>query len=245
MNDKHKFDASMLLHGEEIRYHVVRTNRKTISISVDKEAKIVIRTPLHMKAKQIQKLAIENQEQIFRVYNKALLKKNKKPIILMKEVKSIPFYGKERLVYIQSTDTREHIVDDGVCIEIFIKSNEVGAFERAGVLLENWYRKRGKDVFHKSAEMYAKLMNTSYQKITIKDQKTRWGSCSNHKNLNFNWRLLMMPKEVLDYVVVHELAHTLEMNHSKNFWLHVEEIIPDYKKYRKFLKEETSIYRIE
>lgn len=84
---------------------------------------------------------------------------------------------------------------------------------------------------------YASLMNVQYGRITIRSQKTRWGSCSSIGNLNFNCLLMMLPDEVVDYVVVHELCHLIEMNHSKDFWSQVEYIMPDYKKHKKWLKE--------
>lgn len=84
---------------------------------------------------------------------------------------------------------------------------------------------------------YARLIGVAYGRISIRKQKSRWGSCSREGNLNFNCLLLMAPPEVLDYVVVHELCHRLEMNHSPKFWAHVENVIPDYRKQRKWLKE--------
>ena len=80
-------------------------------------------------------------------------------------------------------------------------------------------------------------MGVDYGRITVRDQRTRWGSCSAKGNLNFNWRLILAPGEVLDYVVVHELAHRREMNHSKRFWSLVEMVLPDYERRRRWLKE--------
>lgn len=93
------------------------------------------------------------------------------------------------------------------------------------------------------AAYFAQKMGVSYGKITIREQKTRWGSCSSKGNLNFNWKLILMPREVLDYVVVHELAHRKEMNHSRAFYQVVESIMPDYKIWQNWLREHEGQYR--
>lgn len=84
---------------------------------------------------------------------------------------------------------------------------------------------------------YASQAGVSYGRITIRNQRSRWGSCSSRGNLNFNCLLMLTPPEIIDYVVVHELCHRREMNHSPLFWREVERILPDYKARRKWLKE--------
>ena len=95
-------------------------------------------------------------------------------------------------------------------------------------------------VIPERVEYFARVIGVTYGKITIRNQKTRWGSCSSKGNLNFNCLLMLAPPEVLDYVVVHELCHRKQMNHSKAFWSEVEKVLPDYKEARKWLKEEGS-----
>ena len=88
---------------------------------------------------------------------------------------------------------------------------------------------------------YAGQMGVTYGRVTIRNQKTRWGSCSSKGNLNFNCLLMLTPREVQDYVIVHELSHRKEMNHSPKFWEVVEEVLPDYKKRRNWLRENGSV----
>lgn len=86
-------------------------------------------------------------------------------------------------------------------------------------------------------QFYAGQIGVDYGRITIRNQKTRWGSCSGKGNLNFNCLLMLTPEPVQDYVVIHELCHRKEMNHSQKFWAEVAKVMPDYKEKRKWLKE--------
>lgn len=114
------------------------------------------------------------------------------------------------------------------------KRRELPAWSEAD---EQRARLLARHVLTQKTKDYAALMQVTYGKLTIRDQKTRWGSCSSKGNLNFNWRLILAPEAVLDYVVVHELAHRLEMNHSPAFWKIVEQVLPDYQERRRWLKE--------
>ena len=99
--------------------------------------------------------------------------------------------------------------------------------------LEAAYRRKARERIGQRTAYFAALMGVTYGRISIRSAKTRWGSCSSEGNLNFHWKLVLMPPEVLDYVVVHELAHRKEMNHSRKFWAEVKNVLPDYEKRRK------------
>jgi len=98
-------------------------------------------------------------------------------------------------------------------------------------------RKNAKELIRARVEHWASVLNLEYNRISVKDQRTIWGSCSVKKNLNFYWRLAAAPEEILDYIVIHELCHLREMNHSKNFWALVHSACPEYSARRKWLRE--------
>lgn len=103
--------------------------------------------------------------------------------------------------------------------------------------LEKWYRREALLVITQKAEEYARIIGVHFEDIRIKDQKSRWGSCSSKGNLNFNWRIIMAPEPVCDYVIIHELCHLVFMDHSSNFWNLVLRTCPEYKQYKKWLRE--------
>lgn len=111
------------------------------------------------------------------------------------------------------------------------------AEQKHAASLERKFRKAAKEYIPYRVEYFHKYTGGHYTSITIRDQKSRWGSCSSHGTLSFNYRLMMAPPKILDYVVVHELCHLTHMNHSKEFWSMVESILPDYKESKKWLKE--------
>lgn len=108
------------------------------------------------------------------------------------------------------------------------------AYRRAAV---GWLREYAREKLDQKVKMFGEQMQTSVNRIAVKEQKTRWGSCSSKGNLNFNWKLALMPERIMDYVVVHELAHRKQMNHSAAFWREVEIVLPDYRERRQWLRE--------
>jgi hypothetical protein len=109
--------------------------------------------------------------------------------------------------------------------------------ENSVTMYEAWLKKHAKKTLTERVRKIASELNFKVGKITIRGQKTRWGSCSTNGNLSFNYSLLRFRKEIIDYVIIHELCHLKEMNHSERFWKLVEGYYPDYKNLRKELKD--------
>ena len=102
--------------------------------------------------------------------------------------------------------------------------------------------KKALDIIPDRVKKYAEIVGVDYGRITIRNQRTRWGSCSSKGNLNFNCLLMLFPEEVIDYVIVHELCHRKYMNHSAKFYEEVERVLPEYKRCQKWLKENGGVY---
>ena len=102
--------------------------------------------------------------------------------------------------------------------------------------LKRWYQARALEKLKEKTKRYSAILGVSPKSIGVKDYKARWGSCSSSGDVSYNWRIIMAPHNVIDYIVVHELCHLLEHNHGPNYWKHVEHVIPNYKDCRQWLK---------
>lgn len=173
-----------------IMVKVVKSNRKTVSIEITKDAEVIVRVPFQMPDTEIQKFLNEKSDWI------------EKHIQM------------QRLRMENAKHTKQ------------LTEEEIQKLAEKAL-----------EVIPKRVAYYAKQMGVTYGRITIRNQKTRWGSCSSKGNLNFNCMLMLLPPEIQDYVVVHELCHRKEMNHSSSFWAEVEKVLPDYQTRRKWLKE--------
>ncbi len=125
---------------------------------------------------------------------------------------------------------------------VIVERNRLVVSLRAGsssldMLLERWYRVQAAELIREKANKLGADLGLTCSRLSIRGQKTRWGSCSRRGNLSFNWKLLMAPEPIIDYVVIHELAHLKEMNHTKRFWQLVGQHCPDWRNHKKWLKD--------
>lgn len=205
-----------------------------ISIRASMREGIFIVMPTRYPLTKAHKFIVSQAEWVEKSWSRILSYRDKHsdaflPLI---EKNSVTYLGKEYQLIIDDAGTSRGkvIVEDDVIIVTCANADDASA------ILEKWYRKQAKAVIYGSLEKYKSAMNVEFNNVVIRDQKTRWGSCSSDGNLNFSWRLVVGPLYVLDYVVVHELCHLIEMNHSERFWSLVSRYYPEYKSSQNWLK---------
>jgi len=148
---------------------------------------------------------------------------------------TVPYLGRDlRLVTREKNGEVDRVALEGDTLAVSHVLFKNGALELA---LERWYRAEAVRLISERVDRLTSHMGVHCQRIVIRGQKTRWGSCSHKKNLSFNWKLMMAPEPVIDYVVVHELAHLKEMNHSKRFWELVAQHCHGWREHKKWLRQ--------
>ena len=208
---------------------IIRSNRKTLSLSINENADLVVRAPSRVSDDEIQKFIseksawIDNQQRLI----KARLKDNENQ------------HSSLQCLYLGSlypfkidNSAVEPISFDGHVFTI-VNVNR----ERISLPLKSWYKKRFIEVALPRLSYFSDKHKLKVNQVRVKEQKTLWGSCSSKNNINLNYLLIMAPMKVIDYVIVHELVHTIHKNHSAKFWQKVETIMPNYKDARYWLKE--------
>jgi len=230
-----------VVNGEIIEYSIIRSGRRTVGITIDRDGSVKISAPYNVSKKDIDEIVkrkaawiIRKKEELKKIHHKS---KNKE----LKDGDKILYIGREYILKIkkESGVKRPQIVLDESTATVILPENRADQKESVDLkhILKSWYKEQFKKVAGERIDIYSSKTGTIPVRVTIREQKTRWGSCSRKGNINLNWKLITAPLYVLDYVIVHELSHLKKMNHSKRFWSLVESIIPDYKAYRKWLKE--------
>lgn len=229
------------VHNEAIPYKIVRSNRQTVSIEVSIQGEVLVRVPHRLGNSEVHKLVESKGEWIARKRWEML---RQKPSVqkVYKDGMELWYLGQQFQLKIkrQNSDANVVRIGEGELLLELPMDSEVDIKQ----ILIAWYYRQAANEIEKRVKFYASRMGVTYHRISIKDQKTRWGSCSSKGNLNFNFRLIMAPADVIDYVVVHELCHRKHMNHSELFWKAVEEVIPEYRKSKEWLKQYGAQLRI-
>lgn len=216
---------------------IIRTKRKTISLQITDDAMLIVRAPFNVDDETILKVVNKHKNWI----------EQKKRIIEKREHKFFPkeFVNGEGFLYLGRIYKLKIIENQEIPVRFvngFYLSKK--ALSNAKEVFIDWYKKMAKEKLSERVSRYSKLSGIEYREINITNAKKRLGSCSPNGNLNFSWRLIMAPLSVIDYVVVHELVHIKEKNHSKQFWNKVKILLPDYEKHKEWLKSNWHILKI-
>lgn len=231
-------ELKIVLGGRELKYTLKRTGRRSIGISIDKNGAITVAGPYRVSETTIRELLEKKAswilDKLSAIEAQAAGSDGPRAFI---DGEGYLYMGRVyKLKLIEDRLLKRPVVRLGEnSLEVYHKVPEKPEELRA--VLREWYVAQFAKKLEGRLPAYSQQIGVSPGRVTIREQKTRWGSCSSSGNLNFNWKLVMAPVEVMDYVIVHELCHMKELNHSSNFWALVGKVCPDYKNHRKWLKE--------
>ena len=213
---------------------IIRSNRKTLSICIDPFGRLIVRAPKRCADERIFAFIREKERWILR--KKA--EKQGAGIQLPGESLhgyALPLLGEKYTIFL-ADETR---------ITLDTEEKRLCLPRRnAEKRLVQWCKANAKRILAQTSEKYAQMMGVRYQKITVTSARSRWGCCTRDNKLRFSYRLIFTPKEIIEYVTVHELAHILQKNHSPAFWTVVESQIPDWKQKRKWLQINSALMEL-
>lgn len=222
---------------QTIEFHVVYRNRKTMEIQIQAPDKVTVISPKGIKEDEILKAVKDKSkwitQKLFQIREMEYLKRDRE------------YVNGESFIYMGRNYSLQIVIDESCKVPeakllrgkfyVHTHSNDADIIRLA---LEKWYKEKALQKVLERVSYYQKYFDLAPNKVMIKEQKKRWGSCSNQRNLYFNWKCIMAPSPVLDYLVVHEMCHMVHMNHSPEYWNLVKSILPDYEKRRELLRNQ-------
>ncbi|MBF0504440.1 MAG: M48 family metallopeptidase [Candidatus Omnitrophica bacterium] len=208
---------------------LIRSHRKTIGLMITQDARLIVRAPFFATADLIH-LLIERKKSWITA-KQDYFKQRQAGALVRNFVagEQFLFLGQNYPLVVAEDIPKAVVFDHSLMISSMVLGN-------AKDHLECWYKDQALEYITRKAQYYAHVTGFKYRSIRINSAKTRWGSCGHKNVLNFTWRLIMAPSRVVDYVIIHELVHLKQRDHSRQFWEKVGQIIPDYKKDEKWLK---------
>lgn len=216
---------------------IIKSRRQTIALVIDTDGELIVRAPFYATKDDINNFIYEKKEWILSKSLEMKKRMNSRPLVTLQEGDLLSYLGKDCVIhkgFVKSIyfDGESFLVPDSLPVDK-LKEKLIG-----------WYKKEAARILDERVRIKADEMGVTPCGIRITSAKTRWGSCSYKNNLNFSWRLIMCPMEVIDYVVVHELSHIYHKDHSKYFWNVVSKNDNKYKEHEKWLKENERLMEV-
>lgn len=219
----------------DLEIQIERTNRKrTIALQV-KNNKLIIKTPRSVSKKTLVDLIKRKQHWI---NQRAILNFEEQNLKNREFIDNDKFYfrGDEYRLSLILGRKEAVKIEGGLLVVSYVDDKSIGR-ENIKRLLEDWYLKESIKILKARTEELAQQMRVQPYGITVKNYKSKWGSCTANNKISYNWRIIMAPDCIVDYLIIHELCHIIEHNHSKNFWNYVGTYCEDFQKKRKWLRE--------
>ncbi len=208
---------------------IERSKRKTLSLSVMKDGAVVVRAPISMSDKKINDFVEEKQNWIKEKL--AIVNKTNNKFEGVINNREFLLYGNKYTLVL--ADVKRIETNDNFQIVVPKKTEP----EKILKQLKAWYKKIAKKILQDRLKFVEERIRLKSNSMRINDSKGRWGSCNTMGIISFNWRVILLPPQIIDYVIVHELCHLVEMNHSKKFWELVQRFLPNYAVCKKAIKE--------
>lgn len=212
---------------------IIRSLRRTISLHITLSGKLIVKAPHFIPDRVVQHFIKEKEDWILKSLQR----------IGKSKINKKTYQTGEEFLYMGD----RYKLDIGDFKEISVTSKlnfpEFLSF-RIKKELTNWYIKQAKEIISKQVDYMSKKMGTKYKSIRFSDTSSKWGTCFADNSLQFNWRLIMTPITVINYVVIHELAHTMEKNHGRGFWSKVSLYTPAYRQHRKWLNNNKHLLEV-
>ena len=213
-----------------LEYSVIYSKRKSLSIFIDRDSSVIVRAPI--------KISQEKIDREVQKHKKLIQEKISRKLSISIQNQTKEFVSGESLLYLGRHYQLEIVEEpfNGIKFDnkFFIsKENK----QNANQLFRDWFIKSAKELFIPKVDFYAKQIGVTVNKVNILSLRYRWGSCTPKDNIHLNWRLIKAPMTVINYIIVHELIHLIEPNHSTEFWNRVSIQLPAYEKAKLWLKE--------
>lgn len=226
----------------KIKYEIRRGKRKkTVALVVQSNTSVIVLSPYLLSENKIKQVVLKRAGWIIKQQEQIKKLSAGYPVKEFVSGEAFPYLGRQyRLKVVRTGNDKSapcKLIGGRLCIEIDRKLGDKAASKLVREKLIEWYLSRAAEKIKERLQGYAKLIGKRPVKLLIRNQRKRWGSCSRLGVLRFNWKVVMAPLSVLDYIIVHELCHLIIKNHSDKFWDKVGSIVLDYKKKRQWLKE--------
>lgn len=217
--------------GDQIHYHLEHRQRRTVGLKISATG-LIIHAPKRISKAQLESILLLKADWILKKLEARIA--NQMPALQWQDSEQLFLLGNQ-ITLALTFDSRSRAVEyEFGLLQLAMPNHEDAAAVARKVV--QWYKKQALADFARRLEIFSSKLGVSFSSLTLSNAKSRWGSCNSRKEIRLNWRLLQAPPHIINYVVCHELAHLIEMNHSAKFWAVVASIYPDYKLAEKELK---------